>query len=61
MLAALSLGALGFVMYTLVRSIIDQRSGERSVWREFGLGLSLMMLFFMTCRSCDLAVADLHR
>jgi hypothetical protein len=45
---ALGLGALGFLIYSTARSIVVERSGERSVWREFGLGLSLMMLFFVT-------------
>src|SRR4051794_32182376 len=44
----LALGALGFVMWSLIRSIITERSGERSVWREFGLGLALTTLFFVT-------------
>jgi hypothetical protein len=44
----LGLGALLFVIYSLARSIIDHRSGERSIWREFGLGLSLMILFFVS-------------
>ena len=29
---ALALGALLFVIWSLIRSIITQRSGERSVW-----------------------------
>jgi hypothetical protein len=45
---ALSLGALLFVIWTLVRSIVTERSGDRSVWREFGLGLALTTLFFAT-------------
>ena len=45
---ALSLGALVFLMWTMVRSIIDNRTQGRGVWREFGLGLSLMILFFVT-------------
>ena len=45
---ALALGALLFVIWTLTRSIINERSGERSVWREFGLGLGLAILFFVT-------------
>jgi hypothetical protein len=44
----LALGALGFVIWSLVRSIVIERSGERSVWREFGLGLGLTILFFGT-------------
>lgn len=45
---ALGLGALAFLIFTTVRSIVLERSGRRSVWREFGLGLSLMILFFVT-------------
>jgi hypothetical protein len=44
----LALGGLAFIMWTLVRSIIVERSGDRSVWREFGLGLALTALFFGT-------------
>jgi hypothetical protein len=43
----IALGALLFVMFSLVRSIIAHRS-EHGLWREFGLGLSLMILFFAT-------------
>lgn len=46
--SVLGLGALLFVLYAAVKSIINERSGDRSVWREFGLGLSLMVLFFVT-------------
>jgi hypothetical protein len=45
---ALALGALLFVIVSMIRSITNERSGDRSVWREFGLGLSLMILFFGT-------------
>jgi uncharacterized protein DUF6766 len=45
---ALSVGALVFLIYSTARSIVDQRSRDRSVWREFGLGLVLMVLFFAT-------------
>jgi hypothetical protein len=45
---ALALAALGFVIWTLARSIATERSGRRSVWREFGLGLALTVLFFVT-------------
>ena len=44
----LALGALLFVIGSLIRSIMVERSGERSVWREFGLGLILAILFFAT-------------
>lgn len=45
---ALAVGALLFVIWSLVRSIITERSRHRSVWREFGLGLALTTLFFAT-------------
>jgi len=45
---ALALGALLFIIVTMIRSIANERSGQRGLWREFGLGLSLMILFFGT-------------
>jgi Domain of unknown function (DUF6766) len=42
----LALGSLGVVVYALVRSILNERTGARTLWREFGLGLVLMLLFF---------------
>jgi hypothetical protein len=50
MLAALvaSLGALAFVIYSMVKSIRNERTQGKSVWREFGLGIALMALFFVT-------------
>jgi hypothetical protein len=44
----LALGALLFLIVSLVRSIVVERSAERSVWREFALGLILAILFFGT-------------
>jgi hypothetical protein len=44
----ISLGALAFVIFTMVRSIRVERTAGRSVWREFSLGLALMILFFAT-------------
>jgi hypothetical protein len=44
----LAVGSLAYVVFSLVRSIQDQRTPSRSIWREFGLGLSLMVLFFVT-------------
>jgi hypothetical protein len=44
----LALASLGFVIWTLIRSIVVERSKRRSVWREFGLGLALTTLFFAT-------------
>jgi hypothetical protein len=45
---ALACGALFVVVFSLVRSIMTERTRGRSVWREFGLGLALMLLFFGT-------------
>jgi len=45
---ALSVGALAFVVVSMVRSIRNERSANRSIWREFSLGLFLMILFFVT-------------
>jgi purine-cytosine permease-like protein len=39
---------LAFLVFSMVRSIHNERSHERSVWREFSLGLSLMIVFFLT-------------
>ena len=41
-----ALGGLLLVVFALVRSIRNERTAGRSVWREFGLGLALMILFF---------------
>jgi hypothetical protein len=50
MLAAivLGIGSLLFVIIAMVRSIQTQRDSKRSVWREFSLGLGLMILFLLT-------------
>lgn len=45
---ALALGSLLFLIGAMARSIVNERSSERSVFREFGLGISLMVLFFAT-------------
>ena len=44
----LAVGALLFLIVSMVRSIQNERTEGRSVWREFGLGLTLMILFFVT-------------
>jgi hypothetical protein len=44
----LALGALAFLLFATAKSIKNERSKGRSVWREFGLGLTLMILFFGT-------------
>jgi hypothetical protein len=43
-----SLGGLLFVIATLVRSIQNEHSAGHSIWREFSLGLALMILFLVT-------------
>jgi hypothetical protein len=45
---AITLGTLGYLIFATLRSIRDERTPGRSVWREFGLGLSLMILFLVT-------------
>ncbi len=46
--ALLALGALAFLIVSMTKSILNERTPGRSVWREFGLGLGLMTLFFAT-------------
>jgi hypothetical protein len=46
--AGITLGTLALLVFSTVRSIRDQRTSGRSVWREFSLGLVLMILFFAT-------------
>ena len=45
---ALTFGTLALLIFALIRSIRRERTAGRSVWREFGLGLILMILFFTT-------------
>jgi hypothetical protein len=42
------IGSLLWLILALARSIRDERTAGRSIWREFSLGLSLMILFFLT-------------
>jgi membrane protein implicated in regulation of membrane protease activity len=42
----LTLAVLLFVIFTMVRSILDEHTAGRSIWREFSLGVCLMVLFF---------------
>jgi hypothetical protein len=44
----LGLGALLFVIAAMTRSVRNERSAGRSIWREFSLGLALVILFFVT-------------
>lgn len=45
---ALAFGGLVFVLFSMVRSIADERTKGRSIWREFGLSIALMVLFLAT-------------
>ena len=44
----LTVGTLLFLIGSTVRSIRNERSSHRSVWREFGLTFALMALFFLS-------------
>ena len=41
-------GSLGFLLFAMVRSIRNERNRRHSIWREFGLGFVLVVLFFVT-------------
>jgi hypothetical protein len=43
-----TLAVLALLIFSMVRSIQTARTGERPIWREFGLGLILMVLFFVS-------------
>jgi hypothetical protein len=45
---ALAFAALGFVVFSMIRSIRNERRAGKSIWRDFGLGIALMVLFFVT-------------
>ena len=42
----ITVATLGFLLAAMARSIRNERSANRSVWREFGLGIILVILFF---------------
>ena len=42
-------GMLAFLIGSTLRSVRDERTPGRSLWREFGLSFFLMMLFFISC------------
>ena len=44
--AVLMVAALGWLVVATGRSIRDERTRGRSVWREFGLSFALITLFF---------------
>src|SRR5215207_6255419 len=48
LVALVTVATLTFLVFSMVRSIQNERSPDRSVWRDFSLGLSLMILFFAT-------------
>ena len=43
-----TIGVVVFLLAAMARQIKDEREAHRSNWREFGLGLVLMVLFFLT-------------
>ena len=45
---SLALGSLLWLIAAMARSISNERTAERSVFQEFGLGLGLMVLFFVS-------------
>ena len=46
--ALIAIGSLGWLLAATVRSIRDERSGQRSLFREFGLSFALITLFFVS-------------
>jgi len=42
---AVTVSVLGFLLFSMARSIRDERTPGRSVWREFGLSIALLILF----------------
>ena len=45
---AMAFATLGFLITVMVRTIKNERDKRRSIWKEFGLGLVLVILFFAT-------------
>jgi hypothetical protein len=45
---AITIGTLALIVFATFRSIRNERSRHRSVWREFALGLCFLILFFTT-------------
>jgi hypothetical protein len=43
--SAITVGTLRLLVFTTVRSITVHRTPHRGIWREFGLGLILIVLF----------------
>jgi hypothetical protein len=44
----LGLGALVFVIGSMIRSMRNEHRAGHSIWKQFGLGIALMILFFAT-------------
>jgi hypothetical protein len=44
----LTFGTLTFLIAVMIRTIRDERDKRRSIWREFALGLVLVIMFFVT-------------
>ena len=45
---AVVVATLGWLVFATVRSIRNEKVPGRGVWKDFGLGLVLMLLFFVT-------------
>lgn len=48
LVSVITLATLVVILWSTAWSIRDNRSGKRSLWREFGLGLMFLVLFFTT-------------
>jgi hypothetical protein len=44
----LTLGTLAFIILSMLRNVQNERTPGRSIWREFGLGIALMLLFVVS-------------
>ena len=44
----LTFASLAFLIFSMVRHIRDEKDGRKSIWRQFGLSIALMILFFVT-------------
>src|SRR5688572_24259525 len=44
----LGAGSLAFLLFVMVRSIVTERERGQSIWRQFGLSIALVTLFFST-------------
>jgi hypothetical protein len=45
---AVVVGTLAVILFSTVRSIHNERTKGRGIWREFALGLTFLVLFFTT-------------